>query len=294
MFDNFDFSILDDPEFLEDSVREEIVTPILKRLGYSAVGSARIVRSRSLVHPFVMIGSQKRRIYIVPDYLLIVDGKNGFILDAKAPSEAIVKSDHVEQAFSYAIHPEVRVDIYALCNGHELVVYDVRKFDPVFLCPVADLSERWDECAAVLSPDAITRPFLRDLLPDFGVRALKSGLSDVHWQFFGAQIDNFLKVSDDTVSTFAHIDDNGVKCGMSLDFPIDVFNQLLGFCDDGLRQEIEFFLSRNPFSVAMPEPIVADIHAQLGNPTKSNDTGEEFVPFTVVAILTGAGRLTKP
>lgn len=35
MFEEFDFSLLDDPEFKEDAVREEIVAPILNRLGFA-------------------------------------------------------------------------------------------------------------------------------------------------------------------------------------------------------------------------------------------------------------------
>ena len=38
ILNNFDFSILDNGDFLEDSVREEIITPILHKLGYSASG----------------------------------------------------------------------------------------------------------------------------------------------------------------------------------------------------------------------------------------------------------------
>lgn len=34
MIDNFDLSSLDDPEFKEDSVREEVIAPLLRKLGY--------------------------------------------------------------------------------------------------------------------------------------------------------------------------------------------------------------------------------------------------------------------
>lgn len=105
MFENFDFSLLDDPEFKEDAVREEIVAPILNRLGYTASGPNRIIRSRSLTHPFVSIGTQQRKINIIPDYLICIESNNAFILDAKAPTQILQNSKHVEQAYSYAIHP---------------------------------------------------------------------------------------------------------------------------------------------------------------------------------------------
>ncbi len=64
LFENFDFSKLDSPDFKEDSVREVIILPILYKLGYI---NDNIVRSKSLAHPFIKIGSQKRKINIVPE-----------------------------------------------------------------------------------------------------------------------------------------------------------------------------------------------------------------------------------
>ena len=61
-----DLVALDDPEFQEDSVREEIIAPILKLLGYSVTGENKIVRSRKLIHPFVNIGSKKIRLISFP------------------------------------------------------------------------------------------------------------------------------------------------------------------------------------------------------------------------------------
>lgn len=75
MFENFDFGVLDDPRFKEDAVREEIVAPILRRLGYQPSGKARVQRSKTLTHPFVMIGVRKHPVSIVPDYTLFYDEK---------------------------------------------------------------------------------------------------------------------------------------------------------------------------------------------------------------------------
>lgn len=85
----FDETLLNDPDFKEDSVREEICHPLLVRLGYKPSGAARIVRSKTLSHPFVMIGSKKRPINTTPDYLLSVDSKFRWLLDAKAVAAEI-------------------------------------------------------------------------------------------------------------------------------------------------------------------------------------------------------------
>jgi hypothetical protein len=59
-FGDFDFSLLDNPEFGEDAVREELVAPLLRALGYSASPPYQIIRSRKLEHPFVYFGTVKQ------------------------------------------------------------------------------------------------------------------------------------------------------------------------------------------------------------------------------------------
>ena len=125
LFKDFDFELLDDPTFREDSVREELIVPLLSAFGYSPSPPNRIIRSQRLQHPYVFIGTVKKPISIVPDYLLQREGENAWVLDAKGPNETIDSGKNVEQAYSYAMHKDVRVPVYALCNGHQLVVFHV-------------------------------------------------------------------------------------------------------------------------------------------------------------------------
>src|SRR5271157_610138 len=113
IFGDFDFRKLNSNDFKEDSVREVIILPILKQLGYTQND---IIRSKSLLHPFLKIGSQKRKITLIPDYVMKVLGNYAWVLDAKNPDEEITTGDNVEQAFSYSIHPEIRAKYFALCN----------------------------------------------------------------------------------------------------------------------------------------------------------------------------------
>jgi hypothetical protein len=78
-FGDFDFSLLDNPEFGEDAVREELVAPLLRALGYSASPPYQIIRSRKLEHPFVYFGTVKKDITIIPDYVLERDGRPAWI-----------------------------------------------------------------------------------------------------------------------------------------------------------------------------------------------------------------------
>lgn len=128
--ENFSFTALDDPAFKEDAVREEIIAPLLRSIGYTATGPHRIVRSKVLTHPYVMFGASKRKLTLIPDYTLLTENVPRFVLDAKAPSESVTEGNNVAQVYSYAIHPEIRAWNYGLCNGRQLALFDVRSIAP--------------------------------------------------------------------------------------------------------------------------------------------------------------------
>jgi hypothetical protein len=154
LFGSFDFSQLESPNFKEDSVREEIVLPILHSLGYSSSGLNQIIRSRTLQHPFVNMGSTRHNITLIPDYLLAVSSKPAWILDAKAPEEEIGSGENVEQAYSYAIHPDIRVKIYALCNGREFIAFNIDSQKPIIYFQVSEIDKYWQQLYYLLSPSA--------------------------------------------------------------------------------------------------------------------------------------------
>jgi len=152
----FNFAVLDDPDFKEDSVREEIIAPLLWALGFASFGAAQIKRSVALEHPFVSIGSVKRKINIIPDYLLCVDRRAVCALDAKTPTEDVIDPDHLSQAYSYAVHRDVRANHYALCNGRRFVLFRTADMsaDPAFQFELKDIASRWAEIKENLSPSA--------------------------------------------------------------------------------------------------------------------------------------------
>jgi 16S rRNA G966 N2-methylase RsmD len=148
--------LLESPDFKEDSVREEIIMPILTGLGYSSSGVNRIARSKTLLHPFITIGSKRRPIQLIPDYLLSINGNFTLVLDAKAPNEDIRQGDNVAQVYSYAIHPEIRVPQFALCNGREFALYDVNDQTAVLCFPTSELEEHWEDLQKCLAPAAVS------------------------------------------------------------------------------------------------------------------------------------------
>ncbi len=154
IFGDLDFSSLkDNHEFKEDSVREVIILPLLENLGY---GQTNIVRSLSLKHPFLKTGSNKNRpIQLIPDYILKIENSYAWVLDAKGPRENIEDDGYVGQVYSYAVHPEVRSNYFALCNGIQFALYRTGGFDePLLFFSLDEIDFYFDKLKAYLSPDS--------------------------------------------------------------------------------------------------------------------------------------------
>jgi 16S rRNA G966 N2-methylase RsmD len=150
LYNNLDFqSLANNPDFKEDSVREVVILPLVTLLGYDFNS---IVRSKNLEHPYLKIGSKKRQVNLVPDYLFKIGSNYAWVLDAKAPNEKIVNSDHIEQVYSYATHPEVRAKYFALCNGIEFSLFRTDGTGkPILFFKLEDLDEYWNELNRLLS-----------------------------------------------------------------------------------------------------------------------------------------------
>jgi len=281
----FNFELLDDPEFGEDSVREELVVPIIKALGYSADGRFKIVRSRKLLHPFVSIGSQRKPINVIPDYVFEIDGKPCWILDAKAPGESIVKSVHVEQAYSYAMHSEIRSVYFALCNGREFALYHVSEDEPILKFPLIALPVYWDNLKSLLSPETILTKNHRELNKDFGLHIKRVGFTpEIRLTFLEIPVPYIAKFNDNHFTFANNVIFDGYTYCASYDFDHDVFTQLHGKLpekalemvdrpNNGAINNVEFANARYFISV----------DCVLGEKLEENDL-EIFMPLRIVKI----------
>ena len=279
MFDDFDPSLFDDPDFKEDAVREEIVVPILKRLGYSASGPSQIVRSKALLHPFVMIGSKKHPIQIIPDYLLYADGRPGLVMDAKRPKEDLVKSKHTEQAYSYAIHPEVRVRFYALCSGNQLAAYDIYGIAPIFVIDFENMDRDWGIIQSVLSPKNVSCAAEMHFAPDFGTAIVKMGSPPgFQWLFPFAKFPQLCCVHNDLYTMSVTIPIGDVDHLASFDADKKTFDRLLQFTDKENREHILSHLSPGQMVTAL-RPIYLSLDTIVGEPTRGQH--DVFVPLII-------------
>lgn len=284
---DFDFDLLNNPEFKEDSVREEIILPIIKELGYSSNKPNQIIRSRKLLHPFVSIGSKQKKINIVPDYLFEVNDTPTWILDAKAPTEEITKSKHVEQAYSYAIHSEVRVNFFALCNGREFVLYHVSEIKPLIHFNLEELALYWETIVKILSPEKVLSNNKLEFKKDLGLHLKRLGFQNFESLIFPDVPINHIAHLDPDMFTFSV---GGAKINedtyvASFDFGTSVFNQLKGKIPDEAFKKLSTRDEKSRKVMKFPDAAyLVTIDCKIGDELQENDK-EIFQPLIINKIL---------
>jgi len=111
----------------EQDVREDFILPLLQALGYSNKGNHKIERGIYLQVPDLIIGTKKKSLeHYSPDYVLNVNGKRRWLIDAKGPKESVLDPEHISQAYSYSIHREINLKWFVLCNGAEFAVFKTK------------------------------------------------------------------------------------------------------------------------------------------------------------------------
>lgn len=152
-------------EYNEADVREEIIAPLLRALGYRSGTENNIVREQSLRYPKSSLGRKSTakdpELRGVADYILDVRRLVRWVIEAKAPSIKIA-TDEIEQCWTYANHPEVRAVYFALCNGRVLQVYQTQHgpdAPPILSILCERFEDDFGRLDALLSPAALVRDF---------------------------------------------------------------------------------------------------------------------------------------
>ena len=286
-FINFNLKRFDDPDFKEDSVREEIICQLLELLGYSNDSKdAKIIRSKSLKHPWLTVGSGDRKIVLIPDYLLQVNSRNVLILDAKAPSEDILSRKNIGQVYSYAIHPEISTTLFSLCNGRDFVLFQLNRVDPILHFPINEIAKYWDKLYRILCPEILANPIIVDYYPDFGIFQSRLGVTDLSkFIFCDMHSKSISKLNDDTytsLTSYVPYNDSPIFA-LSIDFDKKYLDLILNNCKPDYKDRIKYQLENSPFSFYGnndDEEICFGVVTRLSS-TEIIGREESFIPFIV-------------
>ena len=146
----------------EADVREEIAVPLLALLGYERGTENDILREFTLSYDRNFLGRKKKNDQPLrgrADYVLVVTGSGRWVLEIKAPSIQI-DQDALEQAISYARHPEISGTYAAVLNGKRFIVMhnSQRSTDePIIDLAVSTPNDLALHVQNILSPASIRR-----------------------------------------------------------------------------------------------------------------------------------------
>lgn len=149
----------------ETDVREEIISPLLRELGYRSGTDYDVIREQNLRYPQRQLGRKKPDkdppIRGKADYICEVNNLIRWVIEAKSP-DAQIETDHIEQAYSYANHPEVRAVYFCITNGREIHVFNTSHgpgAPAIMTIPYEELENSFYRVANILGPDAILKNF---------------------------------------------------------------------------------------------------------------------------------------
>ena len=113
--------------YKEQDIREEVIAPIVKLLGYEKNSDYEVEREESYKtnELFIKIGSRERQKL---DYLCNIRKNNFWLIEAKNGESKEISQEQLEQAYFYSIHPKVNCRYFAVTNGWLFNLYDRNKF----------------------------------------------------------------------------------------------------------------------------------------------------------------------
>jgi len=165
----------------ETDVREIVVRPLLERLGYRHGTEANVRTEVTLRYDRAFLGrknpAKDPALAGRADYLCDAIPYGRWVVEVKAPSEEITR-DTIEQAHTYAAHPEVAAAFFMVTNGREFHLYRTSMLDaPVLAWPFEEIEQRLLALFNLVSPDALAK-LAKSVRPDPG-KPLGTGLPSV-------------------------------------------------------------------------------------------------------------------
>jgi hypothetical protein len=145
----------------ETDVREIIVRPLIESLGYRHGTEAYIRTEQTLRYGKAFLGRKNpaRDPDLVgrADYICGVISFGKWVVEVKSPTEPL-SQDTVEQAHTYAAHPEIAASHFLLTNGREFRLYETSRLEsPTLAWSFRDIDDNLLRLFNILSPAAVRK-----------------------------------------------------------------------------------------------------------------------------------------
>ena len=196
----------------------------------------------------------------------------------------MLAENHLQQAYSYAVHPEIRCGEFGLCNGRELAIFDTNHTEPLLHLKFEEFESRWPEIEKHLGAKYLAEPFLRLFKPDFGHALKRLGTGqDTELVMLGTRLNLFGRVNDQLLTASANCDFGGEWHCVSFDFPVSILESVVSGLPHPLKKRFCDALNRAPYQAAAGLVIELDLSAKLGDETQGQS--ETFIPLIIKEIL---------
>lgn len=145
----------------ETDVRETIVRPLIERLGYRHGTDANIITEKTLRYERAFLGRKNPKkdppLIGRADYICEVVSFGRWVVEVKGPAESI-SQEAVEQAHTYASHPEIAATFFLVTNGRTFRLYETSRLsEPALTWDYEDEDDNLLRLFNVLSPAAFRR-----------------------------------------------------------------------------------------------------------------------------------------
>ena len=145
----------------ETDVREEIVRPLISRLGYRHGTEAYVQTEVRLSYGAAFLGRKDPKkdplLQGRPDYVCGVVAAGRWIIEVKAPGAGIGR-ETVQQAHTYAAHPEIAAYFFIVTSGKLFRLFETGSLDkPLLEWSFAELDEVFLKVSNTLGVDAIRK-----------------------------------------------------------------------------------------------------------------------------------------
>lgn len=200
------FAKKDFSNFSEADIREEVITPIIRMLGYEKNTDYEVEREETFETKEMFLNVGRKRIDL--DYLCNVRKNNFWLIEAKNGKNKELTEEELQQAYLYSLHPKVNCRYFAVTNGWFFNLYDRNKyikdensdiFEPVLSIKHTEYNEKFIQLYQYLGSSNVLFNVKEDVILGEIKKTMSSEVYLNRLNYFEKKVSNIIRESERNV-----------------------------------------------------------------------------------------------
>lgn len=188
--------------YSEADIREEVIAPILKMLGYEKNTDYEVEREESFAIKEMFLNVGRTRIDL--DYLCNIRKNNFWLIEAKNGKNKELIEEELQQAYLYSLHPKINCRYFAVTNGWVFNLYDRNKylkddnaniFEPVLSIKHAEFKDKFAALYHYLGASNVLFNVKEEVLLSEIEKTMSSEVYLNRLHYFETKVSNIIKKS---------------------------------------------------------------------------------------------------